>query len=149
MYIQIYKPFNDITNEFLKQNITTSSKVIPWYLYLRNHLVTFNSSNDRKVTNFLTELKNELEKRFKPFVDPNNNNNNSKLFLAATFLDPRYHKILDHQQMQAAKNYMISLLEEKENEDIPITHQADEVQASKLSAFDSFIMQNLRIETRI
>ena len=149
LYIQIYKPFNDMTNEFSKQNITTSSKVIPWYLYLRNHLVTFNSSNDRKVTDFLTELKNELEKRFKPFVNPNNNNNNSKLFLAATFLDPRYHKILDHQQMQAAKNYMISLLEEKENEDIPITHQADDVQASKLSAFDSFIMQNLRIETRI
>ena len=112
-------------------------------------MVRFNSSNDRKVTDFVIKLKNELEKRFKPFVDPNNNNNNSKLFLAATFLDPRYHKILDHQQMQAAKNYMISLLEEKENEDIPITHQDDEVQASKLSAFDSFIMQNLRIETRI
>ena len=147
LYIQIYKPFNDMTNELSKEDETTSSKVIPFYLFLQSHLDQFLSDKYNHIAQFVRELKNCLEKKFDPFINLNKSQGNCKLFLSATFLDIRYHRMLNRDQLQAVKDYMEAQIEETKNENIMTREGANQAQEQELSAFDKFILQSSSAES--
>jgi hypothetical protein len=139
LYLNLYKPFDDATNDLSKEDETTSSKVIPTHIYLLNHFKKIKENKKPRICEYIQNLIVNLQSKFDQFVNINNSNN-TRLFLAAMFLDVRYSKLLKKQQLNAVKEYMESLIDDTssvQNDSI------DEIKEdeTELSAFDSFILQ--------
>jgi len=105
-FVKLYKPFNDITNEMSKDIETTISKVCSSLLFLRHHLITFAEKGSKSGKTCALNLLKELDKRFDHFLNIKNEKFSDGLYIASTFLDPRYARILSEEQQNYAKSFI-------------------------------------------
>ncbi len=105
-YVNLYKPFNDITNQMSKDYETTISRVCSSILFLKHHMTAFSNKENEFTKTSAQMLLKELNKRFDPFLDLKHKNFFDGIYIASTFLDPRFARILSVEQTNYAKSFL-------------------------------------------
>ncbi len=105
-YVKLFKPFNDMTNEMSKDFETTISKVCSSILFLKHHLLRQTQIGSEPTKYCAEILIKEMEKRFDHFLDPKNEKFSEGIYIASTFLDPRFARILNEAQREYSKTFI-------------------------------------------
>jgi hypothetical protein len=105
-YVNLYKPFNDITNQMSKDHETTISRVCSSIMFLKHNLTAFSNKENEFTKTSAQMLLKELNKRFEPFLDLKHKNFVDGIYIASTFLDPRFARILSVEQTNYAKSFL-------------------------------------------
>jgi hypothetical protein len=143
-YIDLFKPFDDITNEMSKEMETTISKVFSSIMFLKHHLNGYKTTDNESIRICAHAIDKELDKRFDHFFNPENEKFNEGIYIISTYLDPRFARLLNEKQNNYAKNYIKEF-----SKDIIETfgsHSEPETStqtSEKLSAFESFMETTL------
>jgi hypothetical protein len=139
-FVKLYKPFNDITNEMSKDIETTISKVCSSLLFLRHHLITFAEKGSKSGKTCALNLLKELDKRFDHFLNIKNEKFSDGLYIASTFLDPRYARILSEEQQNFAKSFIKDHFKQFGRSVSEVEQSVPVAQTSEtLSPFESFM----------
>jgi len=139
-YVNLFKPFNDITNEMSKGFETTISKVCSSILYLKHHLLRQTQIGSELIKYSAEILIKEMEKKFDHFLDPKNEKFSEGIYIASNFLDPRFAGILNEQQRQYAKNFIKSYSQQFNKNIEKITEPEINIEnPESLTPFESFM----------
>lgn len=142
-YVTLYKPFNEITNEMSRETETTISKVISSILFLTHHFKDFMNKGSESAKICSNNLLIELNKRFDSFLNPENDNFSDGIYIAATFLDPRYIRCLNDKQCNYAKSFIKEYFKIFEKS-LPVFEETEKMveTSDNLSQMDLFMEQS-------
>jgi hypothetical protein len=101
---ELLKPFAFYTNLLQGDNYITISNIIPALAELKDHLENFKTDSLLE-TSTLTEMINQLNNRFKKFIDVNDVNFDG-IALTATLLDPKFSLYLTEKEQRSAVNFI-------------------------------------------
>ena len=143
--INLYEPFNDITDESSKETETTISKVLSTCMFLIYHLKQF--AKNKSLQSFVNTLISELDSRCKPLIDPNDILFSDGLYLASVYLDLRFYKMLNTIQKKAAENFLFNLYQKSKTfKEVVEIEKDPEPLNDKKSLFESFIEEQCESE---
>ena len=108
---QLLKPFAEYTALIGGENYTTISTVIPVIMEINMHIQEMKKNQDLATAS--NTLEREMKKRFGRYLDVSADDF-EPLFLAATFLDPRYKLLLNSSQVAASQMFVLDQIHDAE-----------------------------------
>lgn len=108
---QLLKPFAKYTALIRGENYTTISTVIPVIMEINMHIQEMKKNQDLATAS--NTLEREMKKRFGRYLDVSADDF-EPLFLAATFLDPRYKLLLNSSQVAASQMFVLDQIHDAE-----------------------------------
>jgi hypothetical protein len=145
-YVQLLKPFNDITNEMSKDFDTTIPKVYSSIRFLKHHLHSFIEKGSDSAKHCAKLLTEDIDKRFDHFFNVENEKFSDGIYIASTFMDPRFARILDEKQRNCAITFIKQYFQQYINntEANPESDNNNEIQeSSDISEFEAFMATDL------
>jgi hypothetical protein len=121
---------------------TTISKVCSSILFLKHHLLSFSKKGSDSARHCANQLIEDIGKRFDHFFNPENEKFSDGIYIASTFVDPRFARILNETQRNCAINFIKKYFQQYINntEANPEPESSDETQEmTVLSEFESFM----------
>jgi hypothetical protein len=142
-YIDLFKPFDDITNEMSKEMETTISKVYSSIMFLKHHLNGYRNTGNESISICSKAIDKELDKRFDQFFNPENEKFNEGIYIISTYLDPRFARLLNEKQNDYAKSYIKDFSKDIETSGSQSEPETSTKTSEKLSVFESFMETTL------
>lgn len=112
-FLSIMTPFQDLVDKLGGEKCSTIHLVYPSLKEL--FALLDEKISKREAPGFCKDLKEEMKKYFKFVLDANFSDFNP-LYIAATYLDPFYKLTLDEEMTEIAKDFILELVKEEQND---------------------------------
>ena len=125
---------------------TTISKVYSSIRFLKHHLLSFIKKGSDSAKHCAKLLIEDIDKRFDHFFNVDNEKFSDGIYIASTFMDPRFARILNEKQRNCAITFIKQYFQQYINntEANPESDSNNESQVSSdMSEFESFMASEL------